>query len=639
MNSHQGNKSLDNTKIKELDLEVEKLTKHRNELKSKLDTVYTNTMIHQVEFDSLSKEVKNAYTERDTLIKQWENVINQMRQRDIELDHFSQRLNQAKAQVCEQKQLNKEKLNFLHLQEENNAEVKRNLNEIIKNIAQFKQDLTDTEAKRQDFHSELEALKRTVDNAVADLEAARTESVQIKKEKERKTQDLEKIKEAVENARTRLSYVTESKLTAEQYADEADKQLSSQELNHELYSKQLDKLRNEKFKISQKYEELVQAEKVLKQTISGSLATKRNLTEKIQQLDAQLLKQQEVLYRQDFNIQNLERRINRMQGEQNLQEQEKKQGKIDELTKHLNEQNNTITLLTNELGNLGRDVHRVKREHESLLNKNVTLENQLNTNELEMDIMLKEKQQHSINLQKLLVDKNLKKLEVKRLTKIFQQYSDKSYDLQKIHEELNATIKQRTEQINLHQTMLNKQIKINETENSQLNIEIQERKSKIDKLIKRYEILTALMSPPDGEETRNQAYYIIRAAQDKELLQRKGDTLDNETRILEQEIVALENTLALMNGCNTVYRMSHSKLPDNAEEIQQQKELNEQIRVLNIKSRYDNTRLKELHELYNTMEESSIRLDNDIKVYKEQTRKLELEVEQKLTEIENKMND
>ncbi|CAH8288118.1 unnamed protein product, partial [Schistosoma intercalatum] len=89
------------------------------------------------------------------------------------------------------------------------------------------------------------------------------------------------------------------------------------------------------------------------------------------------------------------------------------------------------------------------------------------------------------------------------------------------------------------------------------------------------------------------------AAQDKELLQRKGDILDNEIRILEQEIVALENTLALMNGCNTVYRMSYSQLPNDAEEIKQQTELNEQIRVLNIKSRYDQTRLKELQDLYN----------------------------------------
>ncbi|VDO68737.1 unnamed protein product [Schistosoma mattheei] len=145
----------DNTKIKELDLELEKLTNKRNELKSKLDTTYTNRLVDQVKFDSLSKEIKEAYAQRDSLIKQWENVINQMRQRDIQLDQFSQRLNQIKVQVYEQKQLNKEKLNFLHLQIENNSDVQHHLNEIIKNITQCKEDLQNTEMKRQDFHSEV----------------------------------------------------------------------------------------------------------------------------------------------------------------------------------------------------------------------------------------------------------------------------------------------------------------------------------------------------------------------------------------------------------------------------------------------------------------------------------------------------
>ncbi|CAH8507446.1 unnamed protein product [Schistosoma mattheei] len=624
----------DNTKIKELDLELEKLTNKRNELKSKLDTTYTNRLVDQVKFDSLSKEIKEAYAQRDSLIKQWENVINQMRQRDIQLDQFSQRLNQIKVQVYEQKQLNKEKLNFLHLQIENNSDVQHHLNEIIKNITQCKEDLQNTEMKRQDFHSELEALKRTVDKAVIDLEAARALSSQLKKEKEKKLQNLEKLKESIENSMKQLSYVTECKLTVEQYANEADKQLSLQELNHELYCKQLNKLRDDKFKVNQKYEELVHEEKLLKQSISGNETTKRNLMMKIEMLDAQLLKQQEVLYRQDFTIQSLERRIGKMTGEQNVEQCEYMENKINELTKELNERNNTVNLLTNQLRNLSRELHRIKREHELLYNKNDLLHNQLNTNELEMDIMLKEKEKETYNLQKLLIEKNLKKLQVNKLTKIYEQYTNKRYDLQKANCELNSTIKERTEQINLHQIMLNKQIKINTTENSQLNIEIQERKSKVDKLIKRYEIITALMAPPEGEETRNQAYYIIRAAQDKELLQRKGDTLDNEIRILEQEIVALENTLALMNGCNTVYRMSYSQLPNDAEEIKQQTELNEQIRVLNIKSRYNQSRLKELQDLYNTMQESSIRLDNDIELYKDQTKRLEIEVEHRMNEIE-----
>ncbi|CAH8490566.1 unnamed protein product [Schistosoma turkestanicum] len=624
----------DNTKIKELDLELEKLTNVRKTLKTKLDTTYTNTLVNQVKFDNLSKEVKEAYTQRDSLIKQWEDVINQMRQRDVELEHFSQRLNQAKAQVCEQKQLNKEKLDFLHLQEENNLNVRQKLNEIIKNITQCKQDLSNTETKRLDFHSGLEALKRTVDKTVNDLEAARVLNSQLKKEKEKKLQNLENLQESIDSSLTRLSYVTECKLTAEQYADEADKQLTSQTLNHELFCKQLNKLREEKFKVTQKYEDFVREEKLLKQAISGCEITKRNLLEKIETLDSQLIKQQEVLYRQDFTIQSLERRIGRMSGDESNDQRELLENKIAELTKELNERENTVAMLTNQLGNLGGELHRIKRECETLLNKNESLQNQLDTNELEIDIMLKEKEKQSLNLQKLLVEKNLKKLEVHRLTKIYEQYTDKRYDLQKASQELNSTVKERTEQINLHQTMLNKQIKINATENSQLNIEIQDRKSKVDKLIKRYEIITALMAPPEGEETKSLAYYLIKAAQDKELLRRKGDTLDNEIHILEQEIVALENTLALMNGCNTVYRMSHAQLTNDADEIQQQTELNEQIRVLNIKSRYDQSRLNELHDLYNKMEESSTRLDNDIELYKDQTKRLEVEVEHRTNEIE-----
>ncbi|CAH8532773.1 unnamed protein product [Schistosoma rodhaini] len=624
----------DNTKIKELDLELEKLTNTRNELKSKLDTTYTNTLVDQVKFDNITKEVKEAYNQRDGLIKQWENVINQMRQRDIQLDHFSQRLNQMKTQICEQKQLNKEKLNFLHLQMDNNSEVQQHLNEIIKDITQYKEDLMNAEMKRQDFHSEFEALKRTVDKTVLDLEAARVLSSQLKKEKEKKLQNLDKLQESIEHSMKQLSYVTECKLTAEQYANEMDKQLISYELNYELLCKQLNKLRNDKFKMNQKYDELINEEKLLKQTILGNETTKKNLIIKIELLDGQLLKQQEVLYRQDFTIQNLERRINKMTGEQNIEQYDLIKNKINELTNEFNERMNIFNLLTNQLKNLNRELYRIKHEHENLTNKNILLKNQLDNNELQMEIMLKEKDKESSNLKKLLVEKNLKKLEFNKLTKIYEQYTNKRYDLQKTSYELNSTIKERTEQINLHQTMLNKQIKIYTTENSQLNIEIQERKSKVDKLIKRYEIITALMAPPEGEETRNQAYYIIRAAQDKELLQRKGDTLDNEIHILEQEIIALENTLALMNGCNTVYRMSYTQLPNDSEEIRQQTELNEQIRMLNIKSRYDQSRLKELQDLYNTMQESSTRLDNDLELYKDQTKRLELELEHRMNEIE-----
>ena len=66
--------------------------------------------------------------------------------------------------------------------------------------------------------------------------------------------------------------------------------------------------------------------------------------------------------------------------------------------------------------------------------------------------------------------------------------------------------------------------------------ELHERISKIDKLRKRYEILSVSMAPPDDGEEHSQAYYVIKAAQDREELQREGDDLDSKIRKAEREI-------------------------------------------------------------------------------------------------------
>ena len=46
-----------------------------------------------------------------------------------------------------------------------------------------------------------------------------------------------------------------------------------------------------------------------------------------------------------------------------------------------------------------------------------------------------------------------------------------------------------------------------------LSTELHDRIAKIDRLRKRYEILTMSMNPPEGEEEHSQTYYVIKVLQ------------------------------------------------------------------------------------------------------------------------------
>merc|ERR1719229_747429 len=86
----------------------------------------------------------------------------------------------------------------------------------------------------------------------------------------------------------------------------------------------------------------------------------------------------------------------------------------------------------------------------------------------------------------------------------------------------------------------------------------------------------------DGEEQMSQAHYMIKAAQEKEELQRQGDELDDKIRKAEKEIRSLENTLGHLVSRNQRYKENFQKANEQSQaDVEEKQMLEEQARAAN----------------------------------------------------------
>ena len=87
---------IDDTKLKELNLTIERLSKEVEERKRALAQEITETQAAQIELDKTAEDFRNLDKERSALIKQWEEAIENMRKRDKMIQETGEKFAQGK---------------------------------------------------------------------------------------------------------------------------------------------------------------------------------------------------------------------------------------------------------------------------------------------------------------------------------------------------------------------------------------------------------------------------------------------------------------------------------------------------------------------------------------------------------------
>merc|ERR1740117_2228273 len=129
-----------------------------------------------------------------------------------------------------------------------------------------------------------------------------------------------------------------------------------------------------------------------------------------------------------------------------------------------------------------------------------------------------------------LMQHDILRLEVKRLRQQLNTKSESLYSLENRKAQLNISMEEREKEIEVHQEVLKAQLRSQEEERHKTAIELAERKQKIYNLKMKYENVLNKVKREDGDGGHGQAYYVLKAAQAKEELQRRGDELDEDIR-------------------------------------------------------------------------------------------------------------
>ncbi|XP_032195930.1 coiled-coil domain-containing protein 39 [Mustela erminea] len=592
----------DDNKIRALTLQLERLTLECHQRRKVLDNELTETLSAQLELDKAAQDFRKIHNERQELIKQWENTIEQMQKRDRDIDNGALALTRIKQEIREKENLVKEKIKFLENEIGNNTEYEKRISVADRKLLKCRMEYQRHETNRSQLKDELDSLKATVNRSSSDLEGIRRNISKIKKDIHEETARLQKIKNHNQIVRKKLKQITEKTMSVEEKATNLEDMLREEEKNVKEVEVQLNIVKEVLFKKVQELQTETMKEKAVVSEIEGTRSSLKHLNHQLQKLDFETLKQQEIMYSQDFYIQQVERRMSRLKGEINSEEKQALETKIVELKKMLEEKKSTFGLLETQIKKLHNDLYFIKKSNSKNCDEKQFLMTKINELNLFNDRSEKELNKTRALKQDLMIEDNLLKLEVKRTREMLHSKAEEVLSLEKRKQQLHTAMEERIEEIKVHKTMLASQIRYVDQERQNISAEFHERLSKIDKLKNRYEILTVVMLPPEGEEEKTQAYYVIKAAQEKEELQREGDSLDAKINKAEKEIYALENTLQVLRNCNNNYKQSFKKVTPSSDEYEQKIQLEEQKRAIDEKYRYKQRQIRELQEDIQSME-------------------------------------
>jgi UDP-glucose:O-linked fucose beta-1,3-glucosyltransferase len=604
--------AVDEARIKELTLEIEKLTIGVQRDQALLDKEVTETHAHDLGLDKTSIIFQQLHVEKRKLITRWEKTLVTMQTRDEEIQAKAEEFQRCKAEVNEKAKVVTEQEKLLEDEKLANDDERKKIESKERELDTIQQRKNAMDEELQQFTNELDSLRNTL---------ATTESQHRKKKAEVKMlqesaavwgKRITGVENGIEQATANLGTAQMATLTQEEQTRALEARLEEEQSRIELRHTQLSRAQANAAKQNQRLTDLKLEEQTMHAEIVATRTMVQNMTSKIRVQTKRQLDEETLLYKQDFDIAQLERKLNRLQGKVTNAATKEMEEKIKQLEEVLSGHQASEKLLNTQIQKLDDELRLGRKRSEKETKEFAVLSEKLAELELEIRRSQEDLDKVVAAKQDLMVNENVLKLEIRRKRMQLNYRADDVFSLEQQQLQLKAAMDERMDEILIHKELLRTQMKEAKDQRSTVFKELQERESRIDKLRKRHEIVVFSTAPSEDGEQKSQAFLLVQAAQEREELQSLGDELDMKIRKGEKEIRQLENVLFKMTGKNHKFRQSLRKVGESDQDAMDKERLQAQHRSVMDRFRHKRRERNRLQEEVEQLRESVAQMDGSL---------------------------
>ncbi|KAK7870343.1 hypothetical protein R5R35_000518 [Gryllus longicercus] len=417
----------------------------------------------------------------------------------------------------------------------------------------------------EELAQQLVLMKRDLESASRRLDEERYHNIRTNKQIKADTASAENTREAVAALEARIAKIKDDCTSAADRVKEIEDMIKAEE--RYLHNLGSDMERANKIRLAAESQllELKREEQLQEMEMQAINTTKAALKSRMTAIEKDIRRQREVLYNLDFEAQRLEGRILMASGQMDVENKEELESKIHDAEQQLKQKREEHSLLTGQVRQLEDTMRRIQanmgiddREMRALENRRQ--DGLLLTEGGEKQVVATRRL-----FQEKQVEESLLRLRLRQAEEALNKEGDALYSLDKQRLELDSLMRERKVEIALHSDMMTTKKRCVAEESARLNLEVNHRRLRTDQLRNKFAIAQTALGHDDDGELQDVATVRVQLAQEKYLLQLKGDELDAEIRKAEKEIQALENTLKVLNATNDAYKKNLSAVEEEGD--------------------------------------------------------------------------